>query len=102
MQFCVKCILFSTISETSSCLQASGSLQSIDHIHSTGKNTLYTGLSKFVLLLRQKENVFGTESPPQMPSDYIINLAGRSTEAGFILGSALCQCSRVVFNLQET
>lgn len=95
-------LLFNTISDTSNCLQASGPLQSIDHIHSTGENTLYMGLSKFVLLLRQKENVLGTESPPQMPSDYIINLAGTSREAGFILGSALCQCSRVVFDLQET
>lgn len=59
MQFCIKCIPFSTISETSSGLQASGPLQSIDHIHSTGENTVYMGLSKFVLLLRQKENVFG-------------------------------------------
>jgi len=60
------------------------------------------GLSKFVLLLGHKENVFETENPPQMPADYIIYLAGSSREARFILGSALCQCSRVAFDLQKT
>lgn len=102
MQFCIKHIPFSTISETSSGLQASGPLQSIDHIHSIGEKTIYMGLSKFVLLLRQKKNVFGTENPPQMPSDYITYLAGSSGEARFILGSELCQRSRVAFDLQET
>lgn len=99
MQFCIKCILFGTISETSSGLQASRPLQSIDHIQSTGENTVCLGLSKSVLLLRQKDNVFGTENPPQMPSDYIIYLAGSSREARFILGSALCQCSHIAFDL---
>lgn len=92
-QLLIKCIPFSTISETSSGLQASGPLLSIDHIHSTGNNTV---LSAFIQICppshEDRENAFGTENPPQMPSEYIIHLAWSSGEAVFILGSALCQC----------
>lgn len=60
--------------------------------------TLYLGLSKFVLLLKKTENVFGTENLPQTPSDYIIDLAWGSGGAVFILGSALCQCRHAAFD----
>lgn len=102
MLFFIKYIPFNMISETTRGLQASRPLQSIDHTQSTRENTEYTSLSKFVLLLRQKENVFGTENPPQMPCDYIIYLAGSSREVRFILGSARCQCSHIAFDLHNT
>lgn len=60
--------------------------------------TLYLGLSKFVLLLKKTENVFGTENLPQTPSDYIIDLAWGSGGAVFISGSALCQCRHAAFD----
>lgn len=60
--------------------------------------TLYLGLSKFVLLLKKTENVFGTENLPQTPSEYIIDLAWGSGGAVFILGSALCQCRHAAFD----
>lgn len=85
---------FSTSSETSSALQASGPLWNIDHTHRT--DTVH-----IVLLLRRKEDVLETENPPQMPSDYIMYLAGSSREARFILSSALCQWSRAAFGLQK-
>lgn len=60
--------------------------------------TLYLGLSKFVLLLKKTENVFGTENLPQTPSEYIIDLAWGSGGAVFISGSALCQCRHAAFD----
>lgn len=92
-QLLIKRIPFSTTSEISSGLQASGPLLSIDHIHSTGNNTVLSAFIQIRLPSHEdRENAFGTENPSQMPSEYIIHLAWSSGEAVFILGSALCQC----------